>query len=163
MTNNDDDDDNNSSYENILTSADPFLNYSNVSKCVCYQLNICVQYLHEICVSTLIVKHISRAIHYLRHVIKINWFNKIKSTINLSLDVQTCLVLVFVLAIVSCVDFCMGHFVMVTFNLTYLHCLQHSFLSPADEIGRGILKWRCPSVRPSFRPSVTCVFSVTSQ
>ena len=26
-------------------------------------------------------------------------------------------------------------------------------LSPAYEIGRGILKWRCPSVRPSFRPS----------
>ena len=28
------------------------------------------------------------------------------------------------------------------------------FLSPAYEIGRGILKWRCPSVRPSVRPSV---------
>jgi len=27
-------------------------------------------------------------------------------------------------------------------------------LSPAYEIGRGILKWRCPSVRPSVRPSV---------
>ena len=27
-------------------------------------------------------------------------------------------------------------------------------LSPAYEIGRGILKWRCPSVLPSFRPSV---------
>jgi len=26
-------------------------------------------------------------------------------------------------------------------------------LSPAYEIGRGILKWRCPSVRPSVRPS----------
>jgi len=45
------------------------------------------------------------------------------------------------------------------------------FLSPAYEIGRGILKWRCPSVLPSVRPSVrpsvlpsvTCVFSVTSQ
>ena len=48
---------------------------------------------------------------------------------------------------------------------------QSKLLSPAYEIGRGILKWRCPSVRPSFRPSVlpsvlpsvTCVFSVTSQ
>jgi len=27
-------------------------------------------------------------------------------------------------------------------------------LSPAYEIGRGILKWRCPSVRPSVCPSV---------
>ena len=27
-------------------------------------------------------------------------------------------------------------------------------LSPAYEIGRGILKWRCPSVRPSVRPSL---------
>jgi len=26
-------------------------------------------------------------------------------------------------------------------------------LSPAYEIGRGILKWCCPSFRPSFRPS----------
>ena len=29
-----------------------------------------------------------------------------------------------------------------------------TFLSPAYEIGRGILKWRCPSVRPSVCPSV---------
>jgi len=29
----------------------------------------------------------------------------------------------------------------------------HQLLSPAYEIGRGILKWRCPSVRPSVRPS----------
>jgi len=26
-----------------------------------------------------------------------------------------------------CVSFCTGHFVMVPLNLTYLHCLQHSF------------------------------------
>ena len=26
-----------------------------------------------------------------------------------------------------CVSFCAGHFVMVPLNLTYLHCLQHSF------------------------------------
>jgi len=26
-----------------------------------------------------------------------------------------------------CVGFCMGHFVMVPLNLTYPHCLQHSF------------------------------------
>ena len=48
---------------------------------------------------------------------------------------------------------------------------KYILLSPAYEIGRGILKWRCPSVRPSVLPSVrpsvlpsvTCVFSVTSQ
>jgi len=29
--------------------------------------------------------------------------------------------------VVLCVGFCMGHFVMVPSNMTYLHCLQHSF------------------------------------
>ena len=41
---------------------------------------------------------------------------------------------------------------------TDIDCEYHShlptFLSPAYEIGRGILKWRCPSVRPSVLPSV---------
>jgi len=30
--------------------------------------------------------------------------------------------------VILCVSFCTGHFVMVPLNLTYLHCLQHSFL-----------------------------------
>ena len=38
-------------------------------------------------------------------------------------------------------------------NKRFFVCV-FGFLSPAYEIGRGILKWRCPSVRPSFRPSV---------
>ena len=29
--------------------------------------------------------------------------------------------------VVLCVSFCTGYFVMVPLNLTYLHCLQHSF------------------------------------
>jgi len=29
--------------------------------------------------------------------------------------------------VVPCVSFCTGHFVMVPLNMTYLHCLQHSF------------------------------------
>jgi len=29
--------------------------------------------------------------------------------------------------VVLCVGFCTGHIVMVLLNLTYLHCLQHSF------------------------------------
>ena len=29
--------------------------------------------------------------------------------------------------VVLCVGFCMGHFVIVPLNLTYLHCLKHSF------------------------------------
>jgi len=28
--------------------------------------------------------------------------------------------------VVLCVSFCTGHFVIVTLNLAYLHCLQHS-------------------------------------
>ena len=58
-----------------------------------------------------------------------------------------------------------------THGLKVKRCTNSMLLSPAYEIGRGILKWRCPSVRPSVRPSVlpsvrpsvTCVFSVTSQ
>ena len=29
--------------------------------------------------------------------------------------------------VVLCASFCTGHFVMVPLNVTYLHCLQHSF------------------------------------
>ena len=29
--------------------------------------------------------------------------------------------------VVLCVSFCTGHFVVVPLNLTYIHCLQHSF------------------------------------
>ena len=32
-----------------------------------------------------------------------------------------------VFCVVLCVSFCTGHFVMVPLNLTYIHCLQHSF------------------------------------
>ena len=31
------------------------------------------------------------------------------------------------LCVVLCYSFCTGHFVMVPLNMTYLHCLQHSF------------------------------------
>ena len=31
--------------------------------------------------------------------------------------------------VVLCVSFCTGHLVMVPLNLTYLHCLQHSFFN----------------------------------
>jgi len=34
--------------------------------------------------------------------------------------------MLYVFCVVLCVSFCTGHFVMVPFNLTYLHCLQHS-------------------------------------
>ena len=37
---------------------------------------------------------------------------------------RSCVLLFYV---VLCVGFCTGHFVTVTFSLTYLHCLQHSF------------------------------------
>jgi len=32
------------------------------------------------------------------------------------------------LCVVLCVGLCTGHFVIVPLNLTYLHCLQHSFI-----------------------------------
>jgi len=42
---------------------------------------------------------------------------------------NVCSVIVFyVFCVVLCVGFCRGHFAMVPLNLTYLHCLQHSFV-----------------------------------
>ena len=38
-----------------------------------------------------------------------------------------CVMMLYVFCVVLCVSFCTGHFVMVPSNLTYLHCLQHSF------------------------------------
>ena len=40
------------------------------------------------------------------------------------------------------------HFI---WHIKVLLWLNNYLLSPAYEIGRGILKWRCPSVRPSVR------------
>jgi len=45
--------------------------------------------------------------------------------------------------VVLCIGFCTGHFVMVPLNLTYLHCLQHSFFEPPQ----FILLTACPKWR----------------
>ena len=45
-----------------------------------------------------------------------------------SFFLNACCVMVFyVFCVVLSVGFCTGHFIMVSLNLTYLHCLPHSF------------------------------------
>jgi len=53
------------------------------------------------------------------------YYNSFKSVLLMSVAswCSTCF------CVVLCVDFCTGHFVMVPLNLTYLHCLQHSFFA----------------------------------
>jgi len=50
----------------------------------------------------------------------------IKTHKNVFLNVF-CVMVFYLFCVVMCVDFCTGHFAMGSLNLTYLHCLQHSF------------------------------------
>ena len=42
-----------------------------------------------------------------------------------------------------CVGFCTGHIVMVLLNLTYLHCLQHSFFEHFFNLYYNIMDLQC--------------------
>jgi len=55
----------------------------------------------------------------------ISQFLKLRG-VEFTAKVFCCVMMLYVFFVVLCVGFCTGHFDMVTLNLTYLHCLQHS-------------------------------------